>query len=96
MRRGHDHAAEPLRAYRVGGEQRHQGGVDAAREGDADVAEAVLGDVVPQPQDQRPINLIEVGERLGERAGRSRREVADQQLLLELGGAGDQLAVGGR
>ena len=50
MRRRHHHAAEPLGADRVGGEQRHQGGVDAAGEGDADVAEAVLGDVVAEAE----------------------------------------------
>ena len=65
---GHDHAGDAIGAERVDREQGDEGRVDAAREGQADVAEAVLGDVVAQAEDQRPVDLGEVGERLGDAA----------------------------
>ncbi len=68
MRRGHHHAADVLGAERVDGEQGDEGGVDAAREGDADVAEAVLAHVVAQAEGERRVDLGEVGQRLGEPA----------------------------
>ena len=58
------------------------------------MAEAVLGDVVAQSQNQRRVDLVEVSQRLRQRFRRRRRNLANQQLLLELGGAGDQLAAG--
>ena len=91
---GHDHAADALGAERVDGDQRHQRRVDSARERDADMAEAVLAHVVAQPEDERRVDLGEVGQRLGAACRRRRRDLADQQLLVELGGAGDDLAVG--
>ncbi len=91
---GHDDAADVLGAERVGGEQRDQGRVDPAREGDADVPEAVLADVVAEAEDQRPVDLGAVLERLAELRRPRGRDVAEQELLLELGGAGDDLAVG--
>ena len=92
MRRGHHHAAHVLRPDRVCGEQRHQGGVDPAREGEADVAEAVLADVVAQAEDERLVDLLEVGQRLRHPGRAGGGQLADQQLLLELGGAGDHRA----
>ena len=64
---------DALRADGVDGEHRHQGRVDPARERQADVAEAVLLDVVAQAEDERLVDLVEVGERLGERPGRRPR-----------------------
>ncbi len=61
---GHDDAGQPLAAERVGGDQRDQRRVDAARDGDDDVAEAVLLDVVAKAGDERRVDLVEVGERL--------------------------------
>ena len=69
MGRGHDHAGDPLGAEGVDREQRDERRVDAARERQPDMPEAVLGDVVAQAEDERAVDLGEVGERLGDRAG---------------------------
>ena len=68
-----------LGAERVGGEQRDQGGVDAAREGDADVAEAVLADVVAQAErraPRRPRRGRRAARRAAGRRGRGPRRPA--------------------
>ena len=128
---GHDRGADGLRAQGVGGQARHQRGVDPAGDAEDDVLEAVLEHVVAQPQHERVVDLGLLGrQRLGQgrapaarlepdagegrggswitsarlrrAAGRweaSRRraaaaacevDVAQQQLLAELGRAGDR------
>ena len=62
----------PLGAERVGGEQRHQGRVDPAREGDADALEAVLARRSRAGRGQRRVDLGRL-ERLGERLDAMRR-----------------------
>ena len=119
VRGGHDHAADPLGAEGVRCDQRDQRGVDAAREAEDRMIEAVLGRIVAESHDQRRIDLVGIAHRLADpcrsgagagavrrsarrRGGRGRRpaatsveiEVAEQQLLLELGGPGDRRAVG--
>ena len=93
MRRRHDHAADVLGPERIDGEQGDERRVDPAREGHADVAEAVLEDVVAQAEGERRVDLGEVGQRLGQLSRGGGGDLADEQLLLELGGAGDHLAI---
>ena len=92
MRRGHHNAADSLGAKRVDGKQGNEGGVDAAGERHADLAEAVLQHVVAQAEGERRVDLGQVGQRLGQLARPGGGELANEQLLLELGGAGDHLA----
>ena len=65
MGRGHDDAGDPIGAEGVDAEQRDEGRVDAAGEGDADMAEAVLLDVVAQPEDEGAVDLRDIVEREG-------------------------------
>ena len=50
-----------LRPERVGRERRDERRVDPAREPEHDLAEAVLADVVPQGEHERPAHLLELG-----------------------------------
>src|SRR5262245_59464513 len=94
MRRGHDHAGDLAGTKGIDGKQGDQSGVDAAREGDADVAEAVLAHVVAQTENQGGVDLGEVVERLDEKTGLGWGDVADQQFLLKLSRAGEDVALG--
>ncbi len=137
VRGGHDRDAHPLGTERVGGQARHERRVDPAGEAEHDVLEAVLLDVVVQPERRaprrpppRPARAARRSLRRSGNGGaparrRRRRErrqqqlavfadaarggavarvaqarrrggvevdVADEQLLAELGGAGDRRA----
>ena len=119
-----------LGAQGVGGDERHQGRVDATRQADGDIGEPVLADVVTGAEHERLVDLahqrqgstsggcrVSAGSVSGRGArdlddrewvlgraapgveqslaeGRPHLEVADDRLLLELGGAGQHLALG--
>ena len=69
--RGHAHAGHALGPERVDRDQRHQRGVDPAREPDHDALEAVLLDVVARAERERGVDLGLVA-----RAARRRRRRA--------------------
>ena len=68
--RGHRDGVDAVRAERIRRDRRGERGVDAARDPEDDVPEAVLGDVVAQPETEREAHLLEL--RL-ERRNRRRR-----------------------
>ena len=94
MGRGHDHAGDAIGAEGVDREQGHERRVDPARERQPDMTEAVLRDVVAKAEDERAVDLGEIGERLGDPARSGGVEVADEELLLELSRPGDHRAAG--
>ena len=80
-RRGHRYGPDGLGAERIGGESRHHRRVDPSRETDNHVSEAILADIVPEPEDQRAVDLLGalrpgrtgwIGERPGGGGGRHR------------------------
>ena len=81
---------DALRAERVDGERRDEGGVDPAGEPEHDVPETVLADVVAERQHERAPHLLEL--RLERRQLPPPAEVDDEQVLLEAGRARDDLA----
>ena len=96
---GHDDALQALGADGVGGDLGDQRGVDAAREADDDVGEAVLADVVAHAEGEGGVDLGVLVEAVGDRSGgglgsRGQRHVADEHLGVELRRAGDGLALG--
>ena len=131
--RRHGHAVDPIGAERVDRDDRHERGVDPARQPDHHVGEAVLLDVVAGAEHQRLVHLLVAAEEVGDRRlpadggiGGRRGDVGDpgeldqrellvgrpatrveeplavhrlhvevdhQQVLDELGRAGEQLAV---
>ncbi len=63
--RRHRHAVHVLGAERVGGDARDERRVDATRQADDDVGEAVLADVVAGAEHER---LVDLGDRIEQRA----------------------------
>jgi NAD+ synthase (glutamine-hydrolysing) len=59
VRGRHDHTGDPVGAESIDGQQRDERRVDATRERQADVLEAVLGDVVAEAEDERGVDLGE-------------------------------------
>ena len=78
--RRHRDAVHALGAERLGAESRRDRRVDATRDGDDDLREAVLLDVVAQAERERAAHLLELR---GERGGRS------FDLLWMLAGCGE-------
>jgi hypothetical protein len=68
----HGHAVDAVAAERVGGDGRHQAGIDPAGERDQHPLEAVLADVVPGGDDQRAVDLL-LGALRARQPGRHRR-----------------------
>ena len=77
--RRHRHAVHPLGAERLDAQRRRQRRVDAARQADHDVAEAVLGHVVVQAELEREPHLLELVE-LGHARGATRAPAAAGRL----------------
>ena len=92
---GHDDAADLLGPEGVHRDQGDQRRVDPARERDRRHGRSRSSDVVAEPEHERRVDLGVVLERLAQRRRAARRrELAEEELLLELGGAGQHLAAG--
>ena len=106
--RRHRDASDVRRTERIGGKRRGEGGIDAARKSQHDVAEPALRGVVAQAEPERLPRfffarrahlaqlgrLVEAGLRARGLRRLSRVEIDDDEVLVEIAGAHEQGAVG--
>ena len=83
IRPGHADAENVFASERVGGDCRHEGGIDAAAQADDSFAEPALANVIARAEHERPVGGFEFILRLAANIADARRAVEEHQVLFE-------------